>query len=431
MSTTPVFMRSVKRTLNAYRHSMEGSARKATSREAFVDIDEKGAAWYLGHMRTGAAALEEKVKSSDFVLEIRDARLPFTTENPNIRRLTAGKPRLIIFNKAELSNADVNHSIQQHYERNGHFTLFTSAKRTWKDTVEAVQRFVTHVLPPQPYKTAAYVGLVIGMPNVGKSTLINSLRLAHEYQFHREDFRRSRTPETVSIVPGTTRGLKLVPLSKDPNVVLYDSPGLTVPGVLSKEAGLKLCACGIIPTNNISMPESIVARYIYDVFAASGSSLHLSQCLRLPRAPVSFDDCIAMICERSGTSGQTDMGNLDPKRAQHFLIHDFQMGNLGRISLDALPRAFHRGIASEPHRQLEGGNETVNEEDTSFVTHVVKTEDVYNRYPDYMSPVMSKLKEHNQSGAGADNNVISRKKGPISAASVFDHSYVNSTRLKR
>ncbi|ORC91933.1 putative GTP-binding protein [Trypanosoma theileri] len=436
----PVFMRSVKRALASYKESMDQSNKKGMSREAFVDVGEKGPAWYLGHMQLASQSLAEKVKDADFVLEIRDARLPFTTENPNLRKLVVGRPRLIIFNKAELSNEDSNRAIQQYYEMTGNFALFTSAKRSWRDTVEAVQRFVTHILPAQRFKTTAHVGLVVGMPNVGKSTLINSLRMAHEYQFHREDFRRSRTPETVSITPGTTKGVKLVPVCRDPNIVLYDSPGLTLPGCFSKEAGLKLAACGIVPTNNITLTRALVSRYIYDVLSAAGMSEHMAECLHLPRAPISFDDCIAMICERSGTSGQTDLGNLNPTQAQRFFLHDFQLGNMGRITLDRLPNKMRRQMMKNEYHQIDSGKSDdsadTSESSSEFIwTHDVTSSDVVARYSEDMRDVMEELqgqgsrKTSPHTKLNKDSTVISRKKGPISRVNAFDESFKRNTRI--
>lgn len=439
----PAFMRKVKKTLSAYAQSMEHSPKKGVSREAFVDIDEKGPAWYLGHMRSAALVLAEKIKEADFVLEIRDARLPFTTENPELSKLIGDTPRLIVFNKAELANENYSHLIHDYYERQGAYVLFTDARRCWRDIVEVVQRFSTHVLPQQLFKTTAHVGLVVGMPNVGKSTLINSLRLAHEYQFHREDYRRSRTPETVAITPGTTRALKMVPISKNPNVVLYDSPGVTLPGCFSKEAGVKLAACGIVPMNDLTLPRNLVARYLFDLFRGSGCLGHLAECLLLSRTPITFDDCMSMICERSGSSAATDMGNLESSRAELFFIHDFQMGNLGRLTLDILPRRIERAnqFASMHQYSLHSGRESKEEKSeecsskksTEPVWHHVTTSEVVDRYPDYMRDVMNTIRgdahdycsdstaqgksRRKVSSARNDDFVISRKKGPISRAS--------------
>lgn len=416
----PAFMRKVKKTLESYRSSMAATSKKTISREAFVDVDEKGAAWYLGHMRAATAALSRKVEESDFVLEIRDARLPFTTENSQLGKILGQKPRLIVFNKAELANEECCRLIHQYYERRGSFVLFTNARRCWRDIVEMVQRFTTHLLPPQRFRTTAHVGLVVGMPNVGKSTLINSLRLAHEYQFHREDYRRSRSTESVSIVPGTTRSLKMVPISKNPNVVLYDSPGVTLAGCMSKESSVKLAACGIIPTNDLSLPTSLVARYLYDLFVASGCAEHLGECLHLARSPISYDDCISMVCERSGSSGQSELGNLDASKGEHFLVYDFQQGNLGKVTLDALPSVIRRMGSGEPESFRLGSGETVEGDESSPVWHHVTTSDVVERYPEDMREVMMSLKGMHSVSDGpsrracSEDTIISRKRGPIS-----------------
>jgi mitochondrial GTPase 1 len=441
----PVFMRNVKKAFSRYQESMDMTPKRAVSREAFLDMDDKGAAWYLGHMSSATIELEQKIAKVDFVLEMRDARLPFTTENPTLRRIIRGKPHLVIFNKAEMAHQECNVAVQRFYESQGSFALFTSTRRTWKDTVEAIKRFVATVIPQQTFRTTAQVGLVVGMPNVGKSTLINSLRMAHEYQFHKDDFHRSRTGQTVSVHPGTTTQLRMVPVCKDPNVVLYDSPGLTLPGCFAKEAGLKLAACGIVPTNDLTLTRALVARYLYDVLAAAGVTEHLAECLNLPRTPVGFDDCMALICERSGRSAQTELGNLQPFEAQGFLIHDFQNGRLGRITLDRLPKRVKAFVGEAPPDAFKlASNEPSSMEEEAaetMYTHHVETHDAAPTFPEHLRAPLEELyfggppKSADAVGTtkpkrDEDAFVISRKRGVISRSTHADEGWRNSTRLR-
>ncbi|CCW68998.1 unnamed protein product [Phytomonas sp. Hart1] len=298
------------------------------------------------------------------------------------------------------------------------------------------------------------------MPNVGKSTLINALRLAHAAEFHGDNARRSRTAERVGIAPGTTRAPRLVPLSRDPPLVLWDTPGLTLPGCFAREAGLRLAACGIIPTNNLSLPCGVVARYIYDILLTAGMREHLAECLHLSRPPISFDDCISLICERSGSSGQSELGNLDAARAHRFLLYDFQAGNLGRITLDPLPKkalqtpdndtsasrllgtvaSTNHAEGSGPHENenphSSGDGDNDNDEDATF-THHVESVEVVERYPEHMREVMEALRGpfvggrpySSFSSSSREENVISRRKGPISRASAFEGEYRKCIRL--
>ena len=142
-----------------------------------------------------------------------------------------------------------------------------------------------------------------------------------------------------------------------------------------------------------------------------------------------------MICERSGTSAQTDLGNLEPLQAQRFVVQDFQYGNLGKMTLDRLPRKVKAHLQTGDGQQRlritgatssKEGDEDGESSDEFTMTHHVTTQDVTERFPEHMREVMAEL----QQGKTDDSHVISKKRGPISRATSISDAVLQHVRLR-
>eukprot|EP00760_Papus_ankaliazontas_P005644 PhM_4_TR12691/c0_g1_i1/m.68824 len=411
----PLFIRSMKRAANKYRETVRGRDSDALSGEQLLDFTDKGPAYFTGHMAVARRELESKVNTVDFVLEVRDARLPFSTANPDIDLLVKDKPRLIVFNRADISNEVCNAQIQEYYEARGSHVLFTNAQSAWRVTMETVVRFVQTCVPPVKYQTAPHLGVIVGMPNTGKSTLLNALRLAHEYQFTRHNTRKAKSPEQVSRDPGTTRYVKSVPVSLDPPITLLDTPGLTLAGNFSASAGQKLVLLGIIPVSTISMPAHVLARQIYDVLVHSGMTRHMTECFRISRPPVSFEDLVSLLSERSGKSVANQTGSIRQVVAHNIILKEFREGRLGRFTLDKIPsyKATHR-IATAKAQQVAAEAAAADAEKGHWKDVEVQSQDV-DDLKDAASPMsMKEVLREIRSG-----QTISRKTGPIRDEKLF------------
>ena len=200
--------------------------------------------WYPGHMTKAIRMMQENIKLIDIIIEIVDARIPAASRNPDIDELGKNKFRLIILNKADLADASVTRQWKEYYEKKGLFVMEMNSKTgneaakvkdlVQKACAEKIEKDKKRGIIGRPIRA-----MVAGIPNVGKSTFINSYAGAA----------RARTGNK----PGVTKGKQWIRPNK--RLELLDTPGILWPKFEDQEVGLKLALIGSMNDENIDTSE--------------------------------------------------------------------------------------------------------------------------------------------------------------------------------
>lgn len=191
--------------------------------------------WFPGHMAKTRRVMKESLGLVDIVVELRDARIPKSSRNPEIEKIIGDKPRLVVFNKADIADPAVTKEWQEYYKSHGVRTLALDCRsgRGLKELVPAVRDTLSDLLAKRKAKgmeSRPIRMMIVGVPNVGKSSLIN--RLAGSKRVKVEDR------------PGVTRGKQWVRLES--GIELLDMPGVLWPKFDDKQVGERLAYTGAI-----------------------------------------------------------------------------------------------------------------------------------------------------------------------------------------
>lgn len=275
--------------------------------------------WYPGHMTKTRRQIEADLKNVDMVAEIIDARIPRSSRNPDIDAIVGDKPRLIVLNRADQADETASRQWRETFKRQGWAVLMTDAK-----TGKGVKEFssvIQQALAPQivRWREKGQVGrkvrvMVVGVPNVGKSTFINQVA--------------KRKSAKAGDKPGVTRGKQWVTV--DAGLELLDTPGILWPKFEDPQVGLNLAftgavkddimdteglACHLFELLNRHYPDAMTQRYKIEADpSAQGWEL-------LERAARKRGFLI---------SG----GEVDTQRMANILLDEFRAGKLGRITLE-------------------------------------------------------------------------------------------------
>ena len=274
--------------------------------------------WYPGHMTKAKRAMKEDIKLIDLVIELVDARVPLSSRNPDIDDLAKGKARMVLLNKSDLADERVNAQWAAWFEAKNIHAVKVDSRN--KGTLKQVQSVVQEAckekierdrkrgIMNRPIRT-----MVVGIPNVGKSTFINSFA--------------GKACAKTGNQPGVTKGNQWIRLNK--TLELLDTPGILWPKFEDQAVGLKLALIGSI-NDQILNKDDLACRCIrilkerYPGMVSQRFGLETED-----KEPAAILEDVARLrsCLMKG-------GELDIARAAAMVLDDFRSGKLGRVTLE-------------------------------------------------------------------------------------------------
>ncbi|GFP87752.1 ribosome biogenesis GTPase a [Phtheirospermum japonicum] len=223
--------------------------------------------WFPGHMAAATRAIRDRLKLSDLVIEVRDSRIPLSSANEELQPLVAGKRRVIALNKKDLANPNIMHKWIRHFDSSKVDCLPINAhsKSSVKKLLDLVEYKLKEVITREP----TLLVLVVGVPNVGKSALINSI---HQIASARFPVQEKKKRATVGPLPGVTQDIAGFKIAHQPSIYVLDTPGVLVPSIPDIETGLKLAASGSVKDSVVG--EERIVQYLLAVLNTRGTPLH-------------------------------------------------------------------------------------------------------------------------------------------------------------
>ena len=284
-------------------------------------IDIPSLQWYPGHMRKAERLVKENLKLVDVVLELLDARIPLSSANPVLREIVGEKPRLIVLNKADLADEAATRTWVKYFAAQGLAAVPVDAVkgRGVKELVQAIAKCAkpkTDKLVQHGAKARAARCMILGIPNVGKSSLINRLS--------------GGTKTKVENRPGVTRAKQWIRLGAQ--LELLDMPGILWPKFEDQQAALHLAFTGAI-NDNVYDVASVVLLLLNTLREAYPADLAARY--RMEEDLPSGTELLEEIGRRRGCLRAG--GKIDYEKAEQIVLTDFRSGRLGRVTLDSLP----------------------------------------------------------------------------------------------
>ena len=275
--------------------------------------------WFPGHMTRAQRMIEDNLKLVDAVCEILDARIPLSSRNPDIDRLAGDKPRLVVLNRCDLADPEATALWRRCYQERGISVLETDAK-TGKNVngfVPAVRELLKDKL--ENYAAKGQVGrplrvMILGIPNVGKSTLINKVA--------------GRRAAVAGDKPGVTRGRQWI--SIDAGLDLLDTPGILWPKFDSQEVGELLAITNAIKADVLDR-ETLAANFMLRLREHYPDALRERYKIE-PDTALNGFELLEQAAKKRGFL--VSRGEYDIERMANTLLKEYHEGKLGRLTLE-------------------------------------------------------------------------------------------------
>ena len=273
--------------------------------------------WYPGHMTKARRMMQENIKLINLIIELVDARVPLSSRNPDIDELGKNKARLILLNKADLAEERMNDEWVEYFKEKGYSAVKVNSKKG--GGIKSIQSVIQEACKEKTERdrkrgilNRPVRAMVVGIPNVGKSTFINALA--------------GKACAKTGNKPGVTKGKQWIRLNK--NVELLDTPGILWPKFEDQQVGLKLAFIGSIK-DEILQTEELAAELVR--FLKREYPGVLEEKYDIPEADDVYE-CIRNIAESRHCLVRGS--ELDTEKAAAILLDDFRGGRLGRITLE-------------------------------------------------------------------------------------------------
>ena len=275
--------------------------------------------WYPGHMTKTRRMIVDQMKHMDAVCEILDARIPISSRNPDVEELTAGKSRLIVLNRVDMADPSGTKRWAAHFRSRGFAVLEVNAKEG-----QGTNRFPAAVRELLADRLAAYAEkgqagrmirvMVLGIPNVGKSTFINKVA-------------KRKTAKTEDR-PGVTRSKQWVPV--DQSLELLDTPGILWPKFEDQSVGMNLAYTGAVRDEIMDL-EALACH----LMAYLGKHYPNALLERYKVEVMPEDDGYELLMKAGRKRGFVVRGGeIDTERMAKILLDEFRGGKLGRFTLE-------------------------------------------------------------------------------------------------